>query len=42
MPLLEDLRDSFEIRFPEIDFPAIPQRGTLDVKRVKESQYFFH
>ena len=42
MPLLEDLRDSLEMRFPEIDFPPLPERGTLDIQKVKESQFFFH
>lgn len=41
-PLLEELLSSLEIRFPDIEFPPIPKRGTLDVKSVKKSQYFFH
>lgn len=42
MPLLEDLRDSFVMRFPGIEIPPIPQRGDLDIQLVKESRYFFH
>lgn len=40
--LLEDLRDSLVLRFPEVDFPPIPRRGTLDIRSVKDSRYFFH
>lgn len=42
MPLLEDLRDSFVMRFPGIEIPDIPQRGDLNIELVKESRYFFH
>ncbi|KAJ1396312.1 mitochondrial single-subunit RNA polymerase, partial [Ochromonadaceae sp. CCMP2298] len=41
-PVLEELRESLQLRFPEVDFPEIPQRGTLDIKSVKNSTYFFH
>ena len=42
LPLLEDLRDSLVLRFPEVEFPPIPDRGTLDIRAVKDSRYFFH
>lgn len=42
LPLLEDLRDSLVLRFPEVEFPPIPHRGTLDIRAVKDSRYFFH
>jgi len=42
LPLLEDLRDSLEMRFPDIDFPPLPERGQLDINLVKSSQFFFH
>lgn len=41
-PVLEDLRDSLTMRFPEVDFPPIPARGQLDINTVKSSTYFFH
>ncbi|EGR33869.1 hypothetical protein IMG5_034000 [Ichthyophthirius multifiliis] len=33
-PLLEDLRNSFQRRFPTIDFPEIPKRGELNLEDV--------
>jgi len=42
LPLLEDLLQSLQVRFPDVNFPPVPARGTLDIKRVKESNYFFH
>jgi DNA-directed RNA polymerase len=41
-PVLENLRDSFVVRFPNAKIPPIPERGTLDINLVKQSQYFFH
>lgn len=41
MPVLEDLYQSFVVRFPNIKFPPIPPRGTLDLNKVKDSRYFF-
>jgi len=40
-PVLENLRDSLVARFPDVEFPAIPQRGTLRLDEVKDSPYFF-
>ena len=39
--ILEDLEQSLRIRFPNIDVPEIPERGTLDMHEVRNSQYFF-
>ena len=39
--ILEDLEQSLRIRFPNIDIPEIPERGTLNMHEVKNSQYFF-
>lgn len=41
-PVLDDLKDSLDFRFPGVEFPPIPQRGDLDIKVVKNSKYFFH
>lgn len=41
-PVLETLRESLSIRYPEVEFPPVPERGNLDLEEVKESIYFFH
>ncbi|KRX08397.1 hypothetical protein PPERSA_08596 [Pseudocohnilembus persalinus] len=41
-PLLENLLKSFQKRYPDIDFPKIPERGKLDLEMVKGSSYFFN
>lgn len=41
-PVLEDLRDSLQMRYPDIEFPPVPQRGDLDLDLVRSSKYFFH
>jgi DNA-directed RNA polymerase len=40
-PLLEKLRKSFEVRYPHLDFPPVPDKGSLDLNEVKKSTYFF-
>ena len=40
-PLLEQLKLSLELRFPDVDFPALPKRGDLDLEKVRDSEYFF-
>ncbi|CAM9263757.1 unnamed protein product [Scytosiphon promiscuus] len=41
-PILEDLHESLRMRYPTIDFPPIPERGTLVLSDVKDSKYFFN
>ena len=41
-PILECLCESLQLRFPDIEFPPIPERGTLDIADVIKSRYFFH
>ena len=41
-PILEDLADSLRRRYPNLEIPPVPDRGSLDIKKVKESTYFFH
>ena len=41
-PVLENLSESLEKRFPDIEFPPIPDRGDFDVQDVRDSVYFFH
>lgn len=40
-PLLEELKETFELRYPDIIFPDLPQRGDLDLEEVKRAPYFF-
>jgi DNA-directed RNA polymerase len=41
-PILEDLLESFELRYPSCDFPPLPERGALDMEDVTKSTYFFN
>lgn len=40
-PVLEDLRSNTEKRFPGLQLPKLPERGTLDLEEVKKAKYFF-
>lgn len=40
-PLLERLRDSLAARFPTLDLPELPARGSLNLEDVRHSRYFF-
>lgn len=40
-PLLDDLHASLTMRFPHTDFKDVPERGTLNIKDVAGSDYFF-
>lgn len=40
-PLLEELKKTWELRYPSIRFPKLPKRGTLDLNEVKTAPYFF-
>jgi DNA-directed RNA polymerase len=40
-PLLEDLKTSWEMRYPGLEFPDPPAKGTLELKDVKNAPYFF-
>jgi len=40
-PILEDLAARFKEDFPNVEFPPLPERGTLDLSDVKNSTYFF-
>ncbi|CAN0414773.1 unnamed protein product [Pylaiella littoralis] len=41
-PILENLHESLQMRYPTIEFPPIPERGTLVLDDVKSSKYFFN
>lgn len=40
-PLLADLKESWELRYPEVEFPDLPELGELDLNEVKKATYFF-
>jgi DNA-directed RNA polymerase len=40
-PLLKDLKESWELRYPEVEFPELPVLGDLDLNDVKDATYFF-
>jgi len=41
-PILEDLLLNLRVRFPKVDFPEIPERGSLKLPDVRNSTYFFN
>jgi DNA-directed RNA polymerase, mitochondrial len=40
-PLLERLKETWELRYPELNFPDLPDRGDLVLYDVKNAKYFF-
>jgi len=40
-PLLESLKQTWEMRYPDLDFPDLPERGSLDLNEVRKAKYFF-
>jgi DNA-directed RNA polymerase len=40
-PILEDLRNSWVARFPQLQFKPVPERGQFDLNQVLNSPYFF-
>jgi DNA-directed RNA polymerase len=40
-PLLSDLKEAWELRYPEVEFPELPELGCLDLNEVKSATYFF-
>jgi DNA-directed RNA polymerase, mitochondrial len=40
-PVLKELKESWELRYPEIEFPELPELGDLDLNDVKSATYFF-
>ena len=40
-PLLEDLKKNWELRYPTLQFPDLPETGDLDIEEVKSAPYFF-
>jgi DNA-directed RNA polymerase, mitochondrial len=40
-PLLADLKEAWELRYPEVEFPELPALGSLDLNEVKSATYFF-
>ncbi|KAK9676163.1 hypothetical protein RND81_11G058800 [Saponaria officinalis] len=42
LPILENLLESFQTSFPNLQFPPLPERGDFDLRDVLESHYFFN
>ncbi|XP_051122130.1 DNA-directed RNA polymerase 1B, mitochondrial-like [Andrographis paniculata] len=42
MPILENLLESFQESFPDLNFPPLPERGDFNLKDVLDSTYFFN
>jgi DNA-directed RNA polymerase len=40
-PLLEDLKKTWELQYPSLEFPELPETGDLDLEEVKRAPYFF-
>ncbi|KAL0490868.1 mitochondrial DNA-directed RNA polymerase [Acrasis kona] len=40
-PLLEALLEGFREMYPQVEFPDVPSKGSLDLERVKSAKYFF-
>ena len=40
-PLLEELKQLWEMRYPSLDFPDLPVQGDLDLNEVRNAPYFF-
>lgn len=40
-PLLERLKKTWEMRYPDLSFPDLPKRGDLNLSDVKKASYFF-
>ena len=40
-PLLERLKQSWELRYPDLTFPDLPERGSLCLSDVRKAPYFF-
>lgn len=41
-PILEKLLESFQVSYPTLSFPPLPERGDFDLRDVIESPYFFN
>ena len=40
-PLLAEVKESWEMRYPDVEFPEIPPTGDLDLNEVTKAPYFF-
>ena len=40
-PLLERQKETWELRYPELNFPDLPERGNLVLEDVTKAKYFF-
>lgn len=40
-PLLDELKTTWELRYPGLTFPDVPEKGDLDLGEVRDATYFF-
>lgn len=40
-PILENMKETWEMRYPDMEFPELPERGILNLEEVKQAPYFF-
>lgn len=40
-PLLEELKKTWELQYPSLQFPDLPEKGELDLPEVKRAKFFF-
>jgi len=40
-PLLEELKKTWELQYPSLEFPDLPETGDMDLDEVKHAPYFF-
>lgn len=40
-PLLEQLLEQFVAQYPGIEFPPLPERGSLSLEDIRNARYFF-
>ena len=40
-PLLKNLKETWELRYPDVNFPDLPEGGDLKLSDVKNASYFF-
>ncbi|KMZ74274.1 DNA-directed RNA polymerase [Zostera marina] len=41
-PVLDNMLESFQMEYPTLEFPPLPERGDFDIKEVLNSTYFFN
>mmetsp|Transcript_31702 Transcript_31702/g.62804 ORF Transcript_31702/g.62804 Transcript_31702/m.62804 type:complete len:178 (+) Transcript_31702:2-535(+) len=40
-PILEELKTTWELRYPDVELPPLPAKGELDLHEILDAPYFF-